>query len=138
MLQGTDISRARAWALALIAGLVAAWGFSALVAERASAQGPGSDFCEEYPDAPGCVAPTGPTGPTGTTDDTGPTDDAGPSANAPGGGGDGDGDGNLPFTGYPLTALILLLLVLLLAGLALRAYLAVRDRLAHGDRTAGP
>ncbi len=45
-------------------------------------------------------------------------------------GGSGDADGNLPFTGYPLTGLILLLLVLLLAGLAIRSVVAAREKLA--------
>ena len=48
---------------------------------------------------------------------------AGPSAGA----GD-DGGGNLPFTGYPLSTLILILAALLIAGLAVRSYIAVRDR----------
>jgi hypothetical protein len=43
--------------------------------------------------------------------------------------------GELPFTGYPLTPLIMLLLLLVLGGLLIRGFLAVRDRLragAHG------
>lgn len=41
----------------------------------------------------------------------------------------GANNGTLPFTGYPLSPLVMVLLILLLAGLALRAYVAVRDRL---------
>lgn len=73
-------------------------------------------FCDENPDAPRCVGtePTGGPGPGG---------DGGPSADA------GAGSGELPFTGYPLSPLLLLLLVLLTVGLAIRAYLEVRQRL---------
>jgi hypothetical protein len=37
--------------------------------------------------------------------------------------------GELPFTGYPLTPLVWLLLAVLVAGVCLRAHLAVRERL---------
>lgn len=57
--------------------------------------------------------------------DGGPGDGSGPSAGS--GAGD-DGGGNLPFTGYPLSTLILILALLLIAGLAVRSYIAVRDR----------
>ncbi|GEM_PF-3077918 len=46
--------------------------------------------------------------------------------------------GELPFTGYPLTPLILLLLILLAAGLGLRAYVALRDRLSDRHAIAAP
>ena len=45
--------------------------------------------------------------------------------------GSGDADGKLPFTGYPLTGLILLLLILLAVGLAIRSGTALRDKFAH-------
>jgi hypothetical protein len=114
--------------VAVAAALFAALGLGLIATERASAQGPGSEFCEEYPSIPGCeTGPTGDTGPTGTTGTTGIQ---APTA------GSVDAGGTLPFTGYPLTALILLLLILLLIGLAIRAYLAVRDRIS-GDPRAG-
>lgn len=47
------------------------------------------------------------------------------------GNGSGDADGNLPFTGYPLTGLILLLLALLAVGLVIRSGTALRDKFAH-------
>jgi hypothetical protein len=101
-------------------------GAAALIASNASQASAGVPaICEQYPDLPQCEAPTdgGGSNPTGSDDGTAPVaDEGGPTA------GVGTG-GDLPFTGYPLTALILLLLALLLAGLALRTYLAARDRL---------
>ena len=128
--EGVTSAWTRSGVLFAFASLIATLALGALVAQSASAQGPGSEFCDEYPSAPGCE--TGPTGQTGTTDPGGVPEAAGPTAGigAPGG-------GELPFTGYPLTALILLLLILLLLGLAIRAYLAVRDRIVS-DRAAGP
>ncbi len=107
--------------LALAAALVAALAFTAATASIASAQGSGSDLCAEYPDLPGCADD-----PSANPD---PAVADGPSATVAG--------DDLPFTGYPLTALILLLLALLLVGLAIRGYLAVRERTA-GNRAAGP
>ena len=91
--------------------------FAVLQADTASAQGP---ICLQYPNE--CDGDAGPTGGTGSSSDDLP---------AFGSGGDGTGTGaggELPFTGYPLTFLILLLLILLAAGLTIRAYVAVRDR----------
>ena len=130
MVQGVHFSRTRAIVLAGAAGIFLALGLGAVAAQNAPAQGPGSDFCDEYPDVPGCE-----TGPTGTTGTTGPNGTDGPNlAEGPAATEAGD---ELPFTGYPLTALILLLLILLLVGLTIRAYLAIRDRVT-GDRHAGP
>jgi hypothetical protein len=130
MLQGVVDKRARTWILVALGSALGALLIGGLGAQTASGQTLGSEFCEEYPNAPGCD--TGPTDNSGgNPGDDGTTDAAGPTADA----GAADG-GSLPFTGYPLTALILLLLILLLVGLALRAYLAVRDRVA-GDRPAG-
>jgi hypothetical protein len=131
---GIDLNRTRGSVLALLVGLVVACGFAALVAESASAQSRGSDFCEEYPSTPGCD--TEPGGGGGGGGD-GEEDDefAGDHGDGVVPTGDAGGDGNLPFTGYPVTALVLLLLILLLGGLAIRAYLAVRDRLG-GERPA--
>jgi hypothetical protein len=132
MLQGADHHhRARTAFLVLIASAFAVLTVAAIGAQSAPAQALGSEFCQEYPNAPGCQD-TGPTDNEGGAD---PGDDATPSAAGPSAD-EGSTGGSLPFTGYPLTALILLLLILLLVGLALRAYLAVRDRVA-GDRPAG-
>jgi hypothetical protein len=77
-------------------------------------------ICDEYPNLPQCQQLP--------DDDDGDNPDAtGPSAN-----GDAAGGGELPFTGYPLTGLILILFVLLIAGLALRTAVAIRDRLTQG------
>jgi hypothetical protein len=48
----------------------------------------------------------------------------------------GDSNSSLPFTGYPVSPLVLLLLGLLLAGLAARAVLAVRDHLRDAGSAA--
>jgi hypothetical protein len=111
--------------LALVAALVAI----ALLPDSASAQ---SAFCQQYPDDPACLGDVGPGGGNGAFD---PGVGFGPGVGA--GDGSGDGAGNLPFTGYPITPLLLLLLILLLIGLALRTYLAVRDRLRKRAAVAG-
>ena len=98
-----------------------------VAAPSASAQQPA--ICDRYPNLPQCQGPTGVEGPT---DDAGPTDDG---VN-PGPAGTGDAAGDLPFTGYPMTFLILILLALLLLGLAIRAYLAARDRVAGNRQNA--
>ena len=95
----------------LLAGLV----LLLLPPSQASAGVPA--ICEEYPNLPQCEEGGG--GGGGNED---PDEDAG------GAGPTGDADGELPFTGYPLTSLLLLLLALLVAGLTLRAYLAIRGR----------
>lgn len=79
------------------------------VVEKASAQA----ACDQYDNCPPTNPPTNPP-------DNQPNGGAGP------GGGEG---GELPFTGYPVTPLILLLLLLLATGAALRTYVAVRDRM---------
>jgi hypothetical protein len=92
-----------------------------LVPQAASAQ---SAFCQQYPDSPLCL----PGGGSGGEDDDG---NAGVNAGdgfGVGTVGSGDASGNLPFTGYPITDLVLLLVAMLLAGCLLRAYLAARDR----------
>src|SRR5687767_8303386 len=111
----SNAAKSRNLVAIVTAFVVAVAGFmaiSAIVADPANAGVPA--ICAQYPDLPECEVP-GP-GP-GPGPDGGPTADAGVT-------------GELPFTGYPLTPLILLLLALLLAGLAIRTYLAVRDRLA--------
>ena len=136
MLQGVELDRKRAVIVAIIAGVIAIWTLSGVVAEDASAQGPGSEFCEEYPDIPGCAADPVPT----ATEPAEPAEPAEPPAAPPATTAaaptvEVDTGDELPFTGYPLTALILLLLILLLVGLAIRAYLAIRERVA--DDAAG-
>ena len=101
--------------LALLVGL-----FALATAAPASAQDLPA-ICDEYPELPECeVRPDPP--------DPDPDPPEGPTADD----GDGDGDGELPFTGYPLTGLILLFLILLAIGLAIRAGTAIRERIARG------
>ncbi|MDQ3730100.1 MAG: hypothetical protein M3355_11005 [Actinomycetota bacterium] len=94
----------------------------------AHAQLPG--ICDQYPDRPECQDDDD----DGDEGD-GPDDDGGEGPTA-GAGGDGPsadagaGSGELPFTGYPLSPLLLLLLLLLTVGLAIRAYLAIRQKLS--------
>lgn len=118
----SEKSQSRAFGLLAVLALLLGLSLSLLGPPTASAQLPA--VCEQYPDLPGCVDP----------DDDGDAndendEDAGPAAGA-GGPSGGDGDGSLPFTGYPLTSLILLLLALLAIGLAIRLSLAIRGRLA--------
>lgn len=117
----------------------------AVFAASASAQTPA--VCDQYPDLPQCTDSGGGGGDTDSGDDGLNDDDGTDDEGAPGVVGDGGGTtsgptgtigkGELPFTGYPLTPLILLLLLLLLLGLAIRGYLAIRERLrvpaAAGD-----
>ena len=118
-------------------------------------------ICDEYPDLPVCSESTGGGG-DGSGDDVGSAEasggpdipvgsdttgggndggagsetgstDAGGSASSAGGTGSG---GELPFTGYPLTTLLLLMLLLLALGLAIRAGVAIHDRLGGRGREA--
>jgi hypothetical protein len=92
-----------------------------VLASPASAQFPSG--CVEYDDDP-CI------GPIDNVDEDG-NDGVGPGNGFGDGDGSGDADGKLPFTGYPLTGLILLLLVLLAVGLTIRSGTALRDKLAR-------
>jgi hypothetical protein len=117
-------------ALALLT-LAAALAFGAATADRASAQFQ-PDICSQYPGVPQCQESAGGGGGSGP---------GGGSAAIPGGGESGSASnvgtkGTLPFTGYPINALILLLLVLLASGLTIRAYVAIRDRLRARDSGA--
>lgn len=111
---------------ALLAALAVAVTGMLVMAPAAVAQEPA--VCEQYPDLPQCVDDTDE---DTDTDENRDEDQASP---VPGGGGpsasDSGGGGNLPFTGYPVNSLVLLLLGLLAAGAALRGYLAIRERLA--------
>ena len=78
------------------------------------------------------------------------TSNGGASQGVPGGGGgatasaggnaganDGAEAATLPFTGYPVTPLVVLLLILLAAGILVRSYVAVRHRLRARHATSG-
>lgn len=110
---------------ALLIALVGVMGMFALAAAPAQAQGQ-PPICEDYPDLEMCDDDDD----DDDDDDGGEGDDVGPSGN---GTGSGDADGSLPFTGYPLTGLILLLLILLAAGLALRGGTALHERFTRGS-----
>ncbi len=102
----------------------------------------GSAVCDQYPDLPQC-SPTQVGGGGTGTETTGADGGASVSGSIPGGG-DGDGGASaeagkaadLPFTGYPLSPLVAVLLALLAAGIAIRVFLAIRRRLsvAPADR----
>ena len=97
--------------LGLLVGMLA-------LASPAQAQLP--SICEEYPDDPSCdVDPTG--------FDVPPVTDLGPEGL---GGSDnlGNGNGELPFTGYPVSPLILFAILLLLLGVAARVIAHVSRR----------
>ncbi len=110
----TSLRIKRAQAAVVVMALALACGFGLIQANTASAQLPA--ICEQYPDLDICI------GPTDNAQDDG---DFGPGA---GNGGNGDSNGTLPFTGYPMNALMLLLVALLAAGLGTRGYVAVRER----------
>lgn len=108
--------RTRALPIAILLALVAL----AVAAAPANAQLP--DICDQYPNLPVCQAP----------DDADDEVPAGPTGEP----GDREG-GTLPFTGYPLTPLILLALLLLLLALLIRAYAEVRERWRSGAARGG-
>lgn len=139
-----QVLRTRQLTIAVATFALAFAGVTAVLALNASSASAGPSVCEQYPDLPQCGgAPGGGGDPAGGGDgdsgDEGPAAGGGDSAGVQGPSADlsGGRGGDLPFTGYPMTALILLLVVLLLAGLGIRSYLAVRDRVADDD-TAGP
>jgi hypothetical protein len=103
-------------------------GLAAIFTSSASAGT--APICAQYPDLPQC---------SGNGGGGGGGDQSSDALGALGGDNQataGTSEGSLPFTGYPLTALLLLFVILLAAGLAIRAYVALRDRVAgeHGDR----
>ncbi|MGH2950967.1 MAG: hypothetical protein ACRDKX_02850 [Solirubrobacterales bacterium] len=135
--QPHSVVRIGVLALAAAAAVLA---LSAVLAASASAQQPA--ICEQYPQLPECqgngvVVPEGPNNPDNQFNpNQGPDGDEsipGVPISFPGDGGPSAGPGAgaggaLPFTGYPLTPLLLLLLILLAAGLLIRGYLAARER----------
>ena len=102
-----------------LAGMLLAASATSPLAPKAHAQ---AAVCPQY--NPGCGGHKPPPGGHGNQGNQGGGAPSGGAAGPVGGQG-----GELPFTGYPLTPLILLLLILLAAGLTLRAYVALRDRL---------
>lgn len=82
-------------------------------------------ICQEYADLPVCNQgeedDDGPDGPIGIP---GPDDTA--------------GGGTLPFTGYPITPIVLVALLLLIAALLLRGAIAVNDRMQARTADGGP
>jgi hypothetical protein len=113
-LSSIERHRALMWSFAL--AMLASLGFALIASQPAAAQLP--PICEEYPDLPQCELPD---------EEEPPGDNDG---NNGGNGGTGDTDGNLPFTGYPLTPLLMLAIVLLATALAIRGYIAIRKRLS--------
>jgi hypothetical protein len=104
--------------VAFAAALLASLWLIQMAPAPALAQAPA--ICDQYPNLPQCEEDEG--------DEDEDDENQGPGA----GSGDGpsapDAAGALPFTGYPLTALILFMLALLAVGVATRAYLALRTR----------
>src|SRR5688500_1038367 len=99
-------SRSDARIARLAAPLLAVGVLLALLAFAPSAAA--QSICDQYPNLPICQGDGGPGGGDGDADEGpgsgGGEDDAGPTADLGGGAG-----GELPFTGYPLTPLLLLL-----------------------------
>ena len=92
------------------------------------AQAQGLSICEQYPDTPTCQ-PAG--------DGGGPN---GPAAANPAGTADslGAASGSLPFTGYPISPMILFALLLILIGLLVRATSAAGRRARTLAAGSGP
>lgn len=74
----------------------------------------------------------GPTGGAGQDGPDGGTEAGGPSATVAESGG-----GSLPFTGYPITPLVLLVIALVAVGLALRLGSKARDRFRAAQPAGG-
>ena len=103
-----------------------------------SAAHAGAVDCQYFPNDPSCNPPPPPPPPPPHQCQHPPCHGEQPvgngGANPPGGAGEG---GELPFTGYPVTPLILLLILLLASGVMIRTYLAARDRLNGKHEGAG-
>ena len=106
-----------------------------------AASAAGSIVCEQYPDLPQCTVTAG----VGDADAGAPAAGGTAQGGAPVSGtaaipGAGSATaepgkaGELPFTGYPLSPLAAAVLVLLAAGIAIRASLAMRRRLSVAGR----
>jgi hypothetical protein len=138
----------------LLTAVAAATSLAIVAVPTTHAQEPA--ICGQYEGLPQCL-PNDP-GDVGDDGDQGGSDDGpagGPQTSSesgdgslpgafPGSGGGPSGSvaaaagGELPFTGYPLTPLVWLLLLLLTLGLCVRGYLAIRDRLrARADARVG-
>lgn len=118
--------RTRRITVALAAALLALGMVFVLNASSASAQ---AVNCQYNPNLPQCD--NGGNGPGNGGGNNHPGNDNGGEGGNPATGAIGGSDnGTLPFTGYPLSPLVLVLLILLIAGFTVRAYLAVRDKLA--------
>jgi len=101
----------------------------AMLALASPAQAQLPSICTEYPDHPSCeVAPD-------SFDVPPVVGDLGPQGLA---GGDnlGNGDGTLPFTGYPVSPLILFAILLLLLGIAARVMAHVSRRFREQGASA--
>jgi|HigsolmetaAR202D_1030399.scaffolds.fasta_scaffold13484_2 hypothetical protein len=132
MTRGPGVLSFRVVVAFAVAALVGALAIALPLASDAQAQSL-PPICQQYPNLPECdTSPDEDDNPTPPDDEESP-DQAGPVPPGSGPTGKAGAAGKLPFTGYPLTGALLAFLILLAAGLALRAYLATRDRLAsHG------
>lgn len=119
MEQGLIHNHVRILAAVLALAMACAVALGLSLAPPAGAQTPA--ICDQYPNLPIC------SGGGGGGNDSDDTDDA-DAGTAGAAGTAGTAGGSLPFTGYPLTGLMLLLVGLLAAGAATRGYLAIRDR----------
>lgn len=98
-----------------------------LLVAAAPAGAQSSAFCQQYPNDPTCV-----------DDITGGGDPDNDDVGADTGGGNspigaGNATSQLPFTGFPLTPALLLMLLLLAAGIALRTAVWLRERHASSE-----
>jgi hypothetical protein len=94
--------------------------------------------CDQYPDLPQCQSAGGGGGGGGTSPSGGDGGGGGVPGSADTATGSAATAGELPFTGYPLTPLVLFLVILVTGGLTIRAYVAARDRLAAHPPHPGP
>jgi hypothetical protein len=124
---------------------VSALALAAMLTAPSLAAGQSPDICAQYPDDPQCQPPdTGGGNPPGTTSpgtDNGAVNPASGGASLPPGsvgptGHLSKGSGTLPFTGYPISPLVLFALLLILLGLIIRGGSAAGRRAL--DRRAGP
>ncbi|HEY8467047.1 MAG TPA: hypothetical protein VIL04_09610 [Solirubrobacterales bacterium] len=133
MTRGPGVFSFRAFVGFAVAALIGALALALPLATDAQAQSL-PPICQQYPNLPECQEgpdeDEGDDTPTPPGDDEEEPDQTGLTPPGIGPTGDAGAAGKLPFTGYPLTGALLAFLILLASGLALRAYLATRDRLA--------